>query len=106
MKEAERFFSFLGKGLPVFLRGLKEAECAHDVGLDEGLGPVDGSVHVAFCCEVKDPVGLVLAEYFIQKFCVADVAVDERVAGVILHVSERVGITRIGKLVEIDHRVP
>jgi hypothetical protein len=47
---------------PVLLGAVEEAERAGDVGLDEGLGRIDGAVDVGLGGEVDDGVDRVLGE--------------------------------------------
>ena len=70
-----------GQGVPVAAGGFQELERAGDVGADEVAGAVDRAVDVAFGGEVHDRVHLVPAQEVGHQRPVADVALDEGVAG-------------------------
>jgi len=98
--------AFRVQGHEVFQGGRKEAVGTNDVGLDELFRRVDGAVHVAFGCQVEDRAGPVFFEKAPHQFRVADVTLDEGVAGVVFQVGEGRPVAGIGQLVEVDHSVP
>ena len=62
MQQAEGRFSLWLQRTPVGPDRLQQLESAHDIGLHKCPGSVDGTIHMAFCCEMQDRAGLVLGE--------------------------------------------
>ncbi len=110
-----------GGALPRGAGYIEEGVGAEDVGAHEGFGAEDGAVHVAFGGEVDDGVDAVLGEEALDEGAVADVALDEDVAGggggpgfacgftgrgprpiARLDVSEVFEVARIGQCIEVD----
>lgn len=87
-------------------RGLEQAERAGDVRLDERLGAVDGSVDMTFGGQVEHGVGCVFLKDMFEKGSVTNIAVDEGVVGVLLHVRQGCEVSGVGEGVEVDHPVP
>ena len=79
---------FLRKRLPVHLRGLKERECAHDVGPGKGERVLDGAVHMALGGKMDDSVYAVFPEDAADRLVVADVGTHELVVRGLLDVLE------------------
>ena len=72
---------------------------AEDVGADEVLRAADGAVDVRLGGEVDDGVGA--AQRLADDGGVADVAVHEGVAGVVLDVAQVLEVAGVGELVEV-----
>ena len=81
-------------------RGFEQRVGAEDVGLDERPRLHQRAVDVSLRREVHDVVGL--RHQLTDERSVADVAVHEAIAGVVLDVAEVVGIAGVGELVEVD----
>jgi len=102
VQETERGLPRRGQLRPVAARGVEEAECADDVGLDERLGGIDRAVDVRLGREVHDRVDLVLREEAGDEFRVADAAVGENIARVRREVCEIRRVAGVGERVEVD----
>ena len=85
--------------------GLEQAERSDDIGLDEDLRTVDGSVDMAFGGQVHQHIDRFLAQQLADRRLVADVGLDETVILLRLDGSERCQISGIGQLVDIDDPV-
>jgi len=92
----------LGKALPVQLCGLEQRERAHHVGLGEGEGILDATVHMALGSEMDDTVYLLLLHQLVESIEVADVHLHELVVGLLLDVLQVGQITGISEFVEVD----
>ena len=75
---------------------------AHDVGLDERLGRIDGAVDVGLGGEVDDGVDRVVGQEARDEGVVADVALREDVPRVAGEVGQVGGIAGVGERVEVD----
>ncbi len=97
--------SFLGygQGTPVGPHRFEQAEGAQDVGLDEVLGAVDGSVHVALGREVDHGPRTVLGQQTVDQVTVTQVALHEDVPRITLETGKVLEVARIGELVEVDY---
>ena len=63
LEEAEAvFLGSCRKILPVVESCPKKIESALDIGLNEGLGPTDGAIHMGFCREIEERIDFVLFE--------------------------------------------
>ena len=91
-----------GKRGPVEACLFEEDTGTFDIGAEEGGGRVDGAVHVAFGGEVDEGAGPMGAEERGDQSGVADVSIDEVVAGVAAEAGEVVGIAGVGEQVEVD----
>lgn len=105
MKEAERAFLGFGKGFPVGHCGYKQAVCPHDIGLNEFLGAIDGSVHVGFGSQVEDSRRAVFHKNPMHELDVADVPLDEPVRRMGFGVQKGVAVAGVSQLVEVDHGI-
>ena len=56
MVQAEAGLAFGRKGLPVASHRLQQAEGARHVAFDEGAGPINRAVHVAFGGQVQHQI--------------------------------------------------
>lgn len=104
VQETEGGFVGLGQGGPVGAHGFEQAEGAQDVGLDEVLGAVDGSVHVALGREVDHGPRAVLIQHAIHQGAIAEVALHEDMTQVALQAGEVFQVASVGKFVDIDDR--
>jgi hypothetical protein len=73
-----------------------------DVGVDEGGGACDRTVHMAFRREMQHGGGPVFRQHRIHRGTIADVMTLEGVARVARDRVERARIGRIGELVDVD----
>ncbi len=80
--------------------GFEQDEDAVDVGLDEGARVHERAVDVRLGGEVDDGVGVTHRLFNLGG--VADVALNEAVAGVVLDVAQVVEVAGVGELVEVD----
>lgn len=94
-----------GQLFPVAPRRLEEAESADDVGLDEGLGTVDGAINVTFGGEVHDGLRMVIFKETGHEFAVGDIAFDEGVAGMVDHLGQGVNVAGVGQFIDVGHFV-
>ena len=83
MEEAEGIALCVRRAAEVGARGLDQPQGAHDVGLDEGLGPGDRAVHMGLGRAVDDRVGLVDPEEGLEGVGLVDAALDELEGGVV-----------------------
>jgi hypothetical protein len=82
--------------------GFKHCERPEQVGLHEGCGSVDRPVDVALGSEVHDGVGLVLREDCAECGGIAEIDMFEGVVRIAFKIGERLGITGIAQLIEVD----
>ncbi len=87
---------------PIFVGDIDQRKGAVDVGLYEYARVFDGVVDMAFGREMDDAADVVFIEDELDQFAVADVALDEFVAGIVLCFFEVVQIACIGQQVKID----
>ncbi len=105
----ERAVNFIGRDLEEPL-DLLVASCfeqrqrADDIGVDEDLGPRNGSIHVTLGGEIDDGLDLMLVDQSLHQGSVADVSVDEDVVLVLDELGEVLEVARVGQLVEIDQQ--
>jgi len=92
-------------GRPGGARGLEEGEGPVDVRAQEGGGPVDAAVDVAFRGEVQDGVGGVRPEGVRDGGGVGHVGVHEGVAGVVQDALEGGEVAGVRQGVEGDDAV-
>lgn len=102
VEETKRAFPGLRELGPVGLHAVEQAEGADDVGLEKGLGGIDGTVDVGLGGEIRDGVDLVLGEELGHEGGVADIAVGEDVARVGCEVGQIGGIAGVSEGVEVD----
>src|SRR6266516_2609832 len=87
---------------PISANRLEQIERAHDIGLDEIAGTMNRPIHVRFRGEVDDRARVVLREHPAYQLAIADVALYEHMAGIVLQRSQVRQVTGVGELVEID----
>lgn len=92
---------FLWKALPIYLRSLKQRQCAHHVSACEGERILDRAVYVALCSKVDNAVNLVLLHEFENHLEVADVALNECVILLVLDILQVGKIASICKFVKV-----
>ena len=80
-------------------RRLQQHVGAVDVGLDEGVRVHDRAVDVRLGREVDDRVDLVRLQRLSHRLCVADVALHEGVARIVVDVQQVVQVAGVGQLV-------
>ena len=78
-------------------RGVHDDVRAEAVGVDEVVGAGDRTVDVALGGEVDD--GVVAGHRLFERARIADVALDERVARVVVDVAQRREVARVGERV-------
>lgn len=93
------------QAFPVGTGGFQQGVGADDVGFHEGGGAVYGAVYVAFGGQVHDDVWLVLGQGVIHGFGVADVGLDEGVAGVVGYGFQGFEVAGVGEFVDVDYGV-
>jgi len=108
MMEAEAFR--LGdiarfQAAPVFTGRFQQRVSADDIGLDKIGRAVDGAVYMAFGGQVHNDVRLCVRQYAVHLFGIGDVRLHKLVARVVGHAGQRVQITGVGELVQVDDRV-
>ena len=86
----------LGGGEPGRAGCFEEGEGADDVGLDKFARSGDAAIHVGFGGEVDDGVDLFFGEDGVEQRPVADVPVDEAVAGIVFEIRQVCGIAGVG----------
>src|SRR5262249_16644316 len=74
------------------------------IRLDDWFRRENAAIDVRFCSEVHDRVGLLRRETFHQRR-VADIAVDEAIAGLIFNRRQVFQVARVRELIEIDDGV-
>ena len=94
-------FVFLWKALPIYLRSLKQRQCAHHVSACKGERILNRAVYVALCSEVDNAVNLVLLHEFENHLEVADVALNECVVLLVLNVLQVGEVASICEFVEV-----
>ena len=68
MQKAKAALGFGTQTLPVAAHRFQQTEGAHNVGLNEVAGAMNGTVNMAFCRKVQHGTGLVLCQQFGQQF--------------------------------------
>ncbi len=91
-----------GEMAPVSPHGLQQSESAHDVGLDEITGAMDGAVHMTFGSKVDHSAGLVLGQQTADQGGITDVALHQLVTRIALQGGQSFGVAGIGELVQVD----
>ncbi len=91
----------LRKALPIYLRSLKQRQCAHHVSACEGERILNRAVYVALCSKVDNAVNLVLLHEFENHLEVADVALNECVILLVLDILQVGKIACICKFVKV-----
>ena len=91
----------LWKALPIYLRSLKQRQCAHHVSACEGERILNRAVYVALCSKVDNAVNLVLLHEFENHLEVADVALNECVILLVLDILQVGKIASICKFVKV-----
>src|SRR5277367_642249 len=86
-----------------FLGGLQQNEGAGDVGLDSGGGLVDAAIDVGFGSEMDD--GIAAGHGGFDAVRVANVALNEGIAGVLGDGHEIGQVASVGELVVVDDSV-
>lgn len=94
-----------GQGFPIQFCSLKQGQRAHHVGLREGEGVFDASVHMAFGGKVDDAVHAVLRQQFPDGFEVADVRFYKSVVRAAFYILQVGKVTGISQLVQVDDAV-
>src|SRR5205807_6610651 len=82
--------------------GFEQVVSPGDVGVDEGGGAGDRTVHVAFGREMQHGGRLVFRQHRVHGGAVADVVALEGVARIVRDRVERARIRRVGELVDVD----
>ena len=75
---------------------------AENIGPDEDLRPVDGAVHVGLGGKMDHRVDLLLAEQPRHQRRIADISLDEAIAGIVLHPFQVLQVARIGEDIQVD----
>jgi len=86
----------------VFAESMESLERAHEVGQDELFRTVDRTIHVGFRRQMHHVVDLMLGERLPEGRSIANVRLDEDVAGISIHSAEILRIARVGQFVVID----
>ena len=81
-------------------RRLEQHEGADNIGLDEGGGPIDRTVDMAFGRQMHHDIRAELLDERAHGRCVANINLLEPVASIFRHAGEIIEITRVGELVE------
>src|SRR4029077_5407495 len=103
LKKAESCSSVQPQLIPIVACLFQQTERAVYVGANELLGPVNGTIHVAFRREVNDGARLVIPEQFTHEFPVGDVSMNKPVAPVRQDRLEVADVPGIGEVVQINH---
>ena len=85
--------------------GFEQGEGALHIGVDEGAGPVDAAIDVAFSREVHHGARLVRGEQPIEQRAVGDVAVHKDMARIAVKRTQAFQIARVGQRIEVEHRL-
>lgn len=108
MMEAEAF-GFGGiagfQAAPVFTGRFQQRVGADDVGLDKVRRAVDGAVYVAFSSQMHNDIWLCVRQYAVHLLGIGDVRLLKLVARAVRHAGQRVQVTGVGELVQIDDSV-
>ena len=84
----------------------QQAKRPDDIGLDEVLRPVNGTINVALCRKIDDGSWSVLRQQFTDALTIGDVGLDKDMAVLVLQTGEIFEIPGIGQLVNVDHGLP
>ena len=95
----------LRQGLPVEFRRLEHGEGAHDVGLGESEGVLDGAVHVALCRQMDDAGDVLLLHEGVDGIKIADVCAHKPIVRLVLDVLEVREVACVGQFVHVDDPV-
>jgi len=106
VQETERRALLGRQRLPVVTHRFKQAKRAHDIGLDESAGAIDGTIDVAFRSEIQHRIGLVFGQQAGDQCAVADVALHEHVVRIAVQAAQGLQVTGVGQRIEIDHLDP
>lgn len=82
---------------------LQKPEGTEHVGLNEVFGAVDAAIDVAFGGEVDDRARLVGGQQLTHQGCIANVGLDEHMAGIAMQAGQSVEVARVGEFVQVDH---
>ena len=89
----------------VLTTGVQHDLCAQDIGLEEHLRVLDGTVHMALCGEVHHHVRMLFLKQVIDGPTVTDVRFHEAEVGVLHDALQRGQIAGIGQFVHTDDTI-
>src|SRR5690554_3477506 len=89
---------------PVAARRFQKGKGAHDVGLNEISGAMDGAVHMAFSRKVDKRPRLVLLEQTINLALISNIPLHEYVTTIIFQAGKIFQVTCVSKFIEVDDR--
>ena len=102
VQEAEGFLGLALQAVVVGAGAFQQVKGADDIGLDEVFRAVDGAVHMAFSGKVEDGARLVLGQQTADQLRIADIALHEEVARVVLHCGQGFKVAGVGQLVQVE----
>ena len=88
---------------PDRLGGLEQGVGAQHVGVDEGVGPVDGAVHMGLGGKVDDGVHRIVAQGLRYRIEIPDVAVNEAEVGLFPQGCQVFDVAGVGQGIQHGH---
>ena len=85
--------------------GLEERVSAYDVGLDEGSGAIDGTVHMGLGGQMHDPIRMKICEGGTHGVGITDVRLEQAMGRMAIEIGERARVAGIGELVDVENLV-
>ena len=102
VQEAEGLLGLALQAVVVGAGAFQQVKGADDIGLDKVFRAVDGAVHMAFGGKVEDGAWLVLGQQTADQLGIADIALHEEVARVVLHCGQSFEVAGVGQLVQVE----
>ncbi|MNY12072.1 hypothetical protein D3C86_1451370 [compost metagenome] len=103
--EAETRFTRFVQRRPIVACGFQQGVSADYVGLDEIGRTGNGAIHMGLGCQMHDGVRLMLAQHPIHLLTVTDIDTFERVTRVLADFGQRLEVTGVSQLVDVNNRV-
>jgi hypothetical protein len=101
-KKRKGRFGVRFKPAPVGAHAFEQVEGAHDVGVDEIAGAVNGAVHMALGGKIHHGSGLVLCQQAGDQCRIAKITLHKHMATILAKGSQVLQVARVGEFVQVD----
>ena len=92
----------ISQALPISTSRFEQNEGALDIGFDEGTGPVDAAIHMAFGGEMHNGARLMLRDQRANELGISNVTFDEVMPWLTLEAREILQISGVGQRIQIN----
>lgn len=105
--QGEVAIDFIGPNLmepfhSIFPGAVHQYGGSEDIGFQEYLGALDGTVHMGFRGEVNNDIGPFLLEDILHLLPIADIFLIEDVVGVLQLLIDGMGVRGVGACIDVD----